>query len=318
MKGIAFLCIIYISRLCTCGEVRGRNSATRKQGRNGKGVESTVNKDNDPPTGVPSEPDGSTLDLAEPNESLCYSFDYSLDDVPSRMIILRDGASVTSLTVGNTEIWASRDGVGCSIISVRLKDGEPVLVHVVVTVNGSGRSMTISKNMNKWTVGRSSGEFRNLRVETGSSSRFDIDLMLSEDSTNCRVFQAQLDGIPTRFYAPKAGFNGKKVICGRSTIWQCESTKCCRCRKEKKRATITRAHLKNDRPYLVQMTIKDSKDSADSYNFIYEDGNWKSINKITFEVKRLALKKEYQKEQNTSDEDIPSDDSNASTSDIDI
>ncbi|EKX72032.1 hypothetical protein BEWA_017110 [Theileria equi strain WA] len=203
------------------------------------------------------------LDIGKPDPQSYKSFDYALDDVPTRLIVAVK-EQPNKVVFGQETLWSDDTG-RCNYCTVHMKDKKPVLVYI------SGRSFSfyLLKTDGGWkSIDNYSEEFAKLRLAVPSPSSFSLDISTNQDTGQCRIFETPFNKVNTRFYVPKAGKCATSVSNGQAVLWKGGQEK----------AIMVRLYP-SDNPTLLHILSKDTN-GAFKHNYLVKSANkWESINK---------------------------------------
>ncbi|EKX73362.1 hypothetical protein BEWA_054180 [Theileria equi strain WA] len=204
------------------------------------------------------------LDIGRPDPQSYRSFDYALDDVPTRLIVTVK-EQPNKVVLGQETLWSTGGTGRCNYCTVHMKDNRPVLVYIY----GRSFSLYLLKTDGGWkSIDNYSEEFAKVRLAVPSTSSFSLDISTNQDSPNCRVFDTPFNKVNTRFYVPKAGRYATSVSHGQAVLW----------RGDKERAILVRLYP-SDNPTLLHVLSKDTN-GAFKHSYLVKGANkWESINK---------------------------------------
>ncbi|AFZ79770.1 hypothetical protein BEWA_026190 [Theileria equi strain WA] len=221
---------------------------------------------------VHSEP--VTIDVSRPYQSLCQSFTYDYDGVPTRMIFHGENVPVNKLVNGRERIWEGEDGEKCIRSIVSMKDGKPVLVYLERDTPSGIQFSTLLRDNGKWEVtSKYNGELKKLRRTTESVENFTIKLDEENDTKECIIFNRTFLNLPARFYVPKMGNYSTEVKDGGVSVWHGD---------DKERCVSGVVYFKSGRPQLSHMTINDSDDRYLQKYFEKCGKEWKDLTEEDF------------------------------------
>ncbi|AFZ80170.1 hypothetical protein BEWA_030230 [Theileria equi strain WA] len=202
------------------------------------------------------------LDIGKPDLQSYKSFDYALDDVPTRLIVAVK-EQPNRIVLGQETLWSDDTG-RCNYCTVHIKDKKPVLVYI-----SGGSSLYILKTDGGWkSIDNYSEEFAKLRVAVPSSYSFSLDLSVSEDTEQCRIFETPFNKVNTRFYVPKVGKYATSVSNGQAVVWKGDN----------ERAILVRLYP-SDNPTLLHVLSKDTNGAFKHQYLVKSGSKWESINK---------------------------------------
>ncbi|EKX72830.1 hypothetical protein BEWA_013890 [Theileria equi strain WA] len=204
------------------------------------------------------------LDIGRPDPQSYRSFDYALDDVPTRLIVTVK-EQPNKVVLGQETLWSTGGTGRCNYCTVHMKDNRPVLVYM----SGRSFSLYILKTDGGWkSIDNYSEEFAKLRLAVPSPSSFSLDLSVSEDTGQCRIFETPFNKVNTRFYVPKVGKYATSVSNGQAVLWK----------GDKEKAILVRLYP-SDNPTLLHVLSKDTN-GAFKHSYLVKSGSkWESINK---------------------------------------
>ncbi|AFZ80291.1 hypothetical protein BEWA_031440 [Theileria equi strain WA] len=231
-----------------------------------------------------------TVDIAKFDANKGQSFDYTVDNVPVKMFIPKDNVTINRLVNGGAYLWSTENGK-CTIIMLYLKDNKPKLVYIVRFIQGDSYSGFYKKDEDgKWTETEDFDyEFKKIRTAPTSSSQFTLDISSVSDTTGCRIFQASLYGIDTRFYSPNSGHHASSIAHNGASVWTPE---------EGERCTFVTSYLKDGQEHLFRMTVKNTNDKSSMKYFEKCNSGWRNITKEDFNTKRDSLKSDAYRPKN--------------------
>ncbi|AFZ80941.1 signal peptide-containing protein [Theileria equi strain WA] len=236
------------------------------------------------------------IDITDPDENLCKSFDYYYDDVPTKFIVPNRRYTIGKLLDGATEIWKAENGESCTYCYLHYRDKTPILVHMLEETKTGENFKTLIKGENRvWGNAYSySDALSRLRIPVEQTTQFLLNLTADSDTAECRIFNSTINDVTVRFYIPMSGFHANKVYSGAKELWACGSTKSVFSSIKgtpKERVIILTAYFKDGRHHLIKMITKDSNGKSDSIHFEERSGDWDFINSNIFEDKRKKLGK---------------------------
>ncbi|EKX73008.1 hypothetical protein BEWA_015690 [Theileria equi strain WA] len=186
------------------------------------------------------------LDLESPNDSLCKSFETSIDGVPSKVYTIKPGTDVQRVVYGEKAVWNSEYGVKCTYCVVFTKDKEPRIVLIKTQeVNGSFQRFYWYKASKRWyeyldccgcifkPAGWSkSGEkykttMNEIRMTLVPVAQFSLDIGSKKEGDNFKIRSYEKDGVSYRYYTAKDGYQAKKVVDGNTEIWEAGTDQTC-------------------------------------------------------------------------------------------
>ncbi|AFZ79427.1 hypothetical protein BEWA_022750 [Theileria equi strain WA] len=230
-----------------------------------------------------------TVDIAKFDANKGQSFDYTVDNVPVKMFIPKDNVTINRLVNGGAYLWSTENGK-CTIIMLYLKDNKPKLLYIVRFIQGETYSSLYKDEDGKWTETEDFDyEFKKIRTAPTSSSQFTLDISSVSDTTGCRIFQASLYGIDTRFYSPNSGHHASYIAHSGVSIWTAE---------EGERCTFVTSYLKDGQEHLFRMTVKNTNDKSSMKYFEKCNSGWRNITKEDFNTKRDSLKSDAYRPKN--------------------
>ncbi|EKX73691.1 hypothetical protein BEWA_037270 [Theileria equi strain WA] len=230
-----------------------------------------------------------TVDITKFDANKGQLFDYTVDNVPVKMFIPKDNVTINRLVNGGAYLWSTENGK-CTIIMLYLKDDKPALLYIVRFIQGETYGGLYKDEDGKWTETEDFDyEFKKIRTAPTSSSQFALDISSTSDTTECRIFQAPLYGINTRFYSPNSGHYASSIALNGVSIWTAEKGERC---------TFVTSYLKGGQEHLFRMTVKNAKDKSSMKYFENYGKGWKSITKDDFNTKRDSLKSDAYRPKN--------------------
>ncbi|AFZ81753.1 signal peptide-containing protein [Theileria equi strain WA] len=155
-----------------------------------------------------------SLNISHPSRILCQSFDYTFDGNAIRLIVPKEGVTVTKLVVGTEEVYTLSSGETFEYAKAYLnKDGRPELVLVTLdNSSGDSKKAYSRSECGKWVAcTNSDAKMNGLRTPTGARFCTSVDLSLANSTDECSIFEVELLGVTTRQFYPKPGYLAKEI-----------------------------------------------------------------------------------------------------------
>ncbi|EKX72245.1 signal peptide containing protein [Theileria equi strain WA] len=165
-----------------------------------------------------------TLDIFSLTSSLCQCFGYSFAGNAMRLVVPKNGITVTQIMKGEENVWTPSSGEIFDHAKVYLnKDDEPELVLVVAKTSTKVKEHYLElKDGEEWQdcTGNHEEMIEDLRNPVQCISDFDIDLFAYEDTDECRIFEVDLLGVTTKHFYPRPGHFATRVMDGNRELWK--------------------------------------------------------------------------------------------------
>ncbi|EKX73370.1 signal peptide containing protein [Theileria equi strain WA] len=223
-----------------------------------------------------------SLHVANLDPSICDSFYYTVDDVPTKFIVSKD-VNVNRLLTGQNVIWKAPQGEKVVYTKLFLKNNKPKIVKIASANPKMELKYKIFCNKNgKWEdcLASFKGEMKKLKVPVERKGDFTISTGDTKDTDKCKIFDATILGMTSRFYFPKPGYVAKEIKDGAKSIWKAT--------KADGMCTSFTMYL-NIEPPLIILIHKDGN-NLPVERFAKISGEWKKLSKEEF-GKRLQSAK---------------------------
>ncbi|EKX72373.1 hypothetical protein BEWA_048400 [Theileria equi strain WA] len=209
----------------------------------------------------------------EPGTVDISSFDYpnyrvidvDIDGVPSRILMMNPGTTVTRIVDGGTEVWKDvSPGVNCLYCIQHLQNNEPKMMSIVVCKpDGLFQVFREYKKtagtLSKIGIGDKRGwnpsgndyldRVSTLKVDSGTPSRIPIDISSDEDTEKFKIIRYEQYGVTVKFFVARPGYIIDKVMDGTNDKWAVKDGYLCfMCEVHtKNNYSLVRTHLKHDK-----------------------------------------------------------------------
>ncbi|EKX73047.1 hypothetical protein BEWA_016080 [Theileria equi strain WA] len=222
--------------------------------------------------GSPTNP--ITLDLSDPDESLCRALKTNVDGLPAKIYLLKS-KKVNKIVNRNKKVWIGKFGDKCFYCMAFLKDNEPRIV-VIGAESSARKSLKYYKYKDKtgcrgkpgWKKSRSSYKKKISALKLGSNAptKFTLDIsFLEEDDERFKLTKSVTDGITILYYSLQPGHLIEKIVDGEKEVWTAGNNQVCYlCEYYPKSASGK-----------VKLHIMKNKDSFSFTLFDKVDGSWK-------------------------------------------
>ncbi|AFZ80944.1 signal peptide-containing protein [Theileria equi strain WA] len=208
------------------------------------------------------------LDISQVDELFYDQFEYYYDYVHTKMFNPIVGVSITSVKEGPVTLWDVGPGEICPIVTIRLKDNEPILVNI--TIYGRERYMIyLLKQEGRWssdpvnTKEKLYMEFDKLKTIPAQIIPFTLNLT-AMSGIEFDIFELAIFSLSSWLYVPKVAFSITEIGDGGDVIWKAN--------EDERRCTSVFAHLKDGSPYLLYFLVKGADDSR-KRQYYYKDGS---------------------------------------------
>ncbi|EKX73049.1 hypothetical protein BEWA_016100 [Theileria equi strain WA] len=225
---------------------------------------------------------GEVMDLASIYQDKCNSFDYNFAGNAVRLVVPKKDVTFTRLVDAEEEVWTPGKDEEFGYIREYLnKDGKPEFVVLIFkTLYGAVRRDYV-KDEGRWTSCTNHEEkMRSLRIPATFRSAFELDLSLANSTNECSIFEAELVGVTTKHFFPKAGFHAKKVNEGTRELWTGGVNDYCR---------YCLIYRKGDKELLEIVVVENELIGKKYFERVY--GEWKSLTRDEFDRKIEEMKR---------------------------
>ncbi|EKX73341.1 hypothetical protein BEWA_053970 [Theileria equi strain WA] len=234
------------------------------------------------------------IDVINPNNSISCSFDYIVDDIETRLIIPYKSSFITAIVESKNLIWKSLYEERCVMITLRLKDGKPLIAQMALILHPVVITKTLYKHDNLWKSDVLLMDTKDLKVHVDNITPFTLNIASGENE-KCKAFETLMDKLLIRFYIPRPGYNATRVTCDGIKIWNDTPKIVDGVWKPQRRVVMTKVYMKDNYPYILHATVKDVHRKTTSKYFCRENDKWKKLKKVDFDSKRTALKELLQR-----------------------
>ncbi|EKX72357.1 signal peptide containing protein [Theileria equi strain WA] len=236
-----------------------------------------------------------TIDISSPNASIYRSFDYLFAGNQTRLIVPKRGIFISRLVNGNEEIWTPEKGGVLDYLKIYLdKYKRPVIALVIMGISGCTLQRYYERNNGKWEESKwcYDEKINSLKINIETRGNIIMDIENQKDTNDCRIFEAELFGVPTRHFFPRLGYEAKEVRYGEQTLWKAASCgeQCASCGYQDHCLAIKIYRKRTLR--LLEITIAETRARAYKHFKKVKKG-WKPITLEEFFRKLTDVRAEY-------------------------
>ncbi|EKX72222.1 signal peptide containing protein [Theileria equi strain WA] len=253
---------------------------------------------------VPSSP--GVIDISNPDREQCQTFKYSFDGNVIRLVVPEKGL-VRKLAESKSTIWTLSSGEAFDHAKVYLnKDSKPELVLVTLETPYRVSHKAYYKNGSRWeSCNNHEGKMKSLKVPETLKSTFELDISSADATEKCKIFEANLLGVPTKHIFPKLCYVVVGVRDGNQELWTAQP----HYSRVGIRGTLVENNdyclsclvYKKGSLELLEMTVVESKSRKWKYFEKTADG-WKELTRNDFLNKFHEMKRESEAPLNPVDE----------------
>ncbi|EKX72763.1 signal peptide containing protein [Theileria equi strain WA] len=183
--------------------------------------------------GSPTNP--ITLDLSNPDPSICRAIETDVDGLPAKIYLLKS-KKVNKIVNRNKKVWIGKFGDKCFYCMAFLKDNEPRIV-VIGAESSARKSLKYYKYKDKtgcggkpsWKKLRSSykKKFSALKLGSNAPTKFTLDLSsLEEGDEKYQLVKCGRDDV-NRLVTPQPGHLIEKIVDGEKEVWTAGNNQVC-------------------------------------------------------------------------------------------
>ncbi|EKX73381.1 signal peptide containing protein [Theileria equi strain WA] len=227
-----------------------------------------------------------TIDLSSLNEAIHRTYEYYHDGNYILLLIPQRNILVTKVVNGTEDIWNAGGGVKLEYAKVYLKDFKPQLILITESIASCATWTWYLKDGSKWKdcKERYDEEIDKLRLFSPKRFDFILDTRNTNDSIECKKFEADILGAPVMLYFTKPNYLATDVRYGKESIWKATGDeKCVACD----------LYSSGDRPFIV-LVIKNRQYKTLKY-FERIDEKWLPMVSEEFNKKLLTVRKVHPK-----------------------